>query len=437
MTTEEMKLDGWGNVLSGMGKYGRDRKEYTEFAPETKLSESMCRNLYTYSGLAKKVITLPVYDGLRKWFTVEGDTDNAIRGECERLFARKKFSQAWRWARTFGGSMIVVMANDGKLLDEPLDENNIQEIESLKVFQRWRVNRLSDYLDSNHPKYGETEVYNVTPEKMLATPFRVHETRCLIFDGVDVPELVRQENNGWGDPVFQAIYQRLRGLGESYSNVEHIIGEFLLMITKIKGLATKLAANKEQEIVNRAIVNNMTRHVMGSYMIDADGEDATRISATTTGLDKLIDKMMMAVSAESNIPIRRLFGTPITGAGLSNNGESDTRDYYDFVESERYDAIEPQMETFIRLLQLQKKGPFGGREMSNWSTKWNPLYEESMETQLKNRKTQAEIDRSYWEMAALGEEEIRESRFGGETYSFDTKLGKAPEKVEKTVEEEE
>ncbi len=417
--------DGWQNVLTGMGKHGRDRKEYTEFAAEIRLTEATCRNLYTYSGLAKAIADLPVYDGLRKWFTVDGDTDNLIRNECKRLSAKREFYRAWKWARAYGGAMIVLMAKDGGLLDEPLDESNLQSIEKLKVFHRWHLSRLTYYMDPNDPKYGETELYFVSPVQAFTTAFKVHESRCIIFDGVDVAPEIRVGNQWWGDSIYQAIYQRLRGLGESYSNIEHIIGEFLLMITKIKGLAMKLATNKEQEIIQRAIVNNMTRHVMGSYMIDADGEDATRISATTTGLSDLVEKMMMAVSAETRIPIRRLFGTPVSGAGLSNNGDAETRDYYDFVTAERADAFEPQIERFVKLLMLQKKGPFNGRELANWSIEWPPLYEEPMSLSIETKKKQQEIDRGYWDMGVLDEQEIRDSRFGGDSYSFDTVLNRS------------
>lgn len=419
---DAINLDGWQNVLTGMGKMGRDRKEYTDFAAEIRLSEVTCRNLYTYSGLAKTIVDLPVYDALRKWFTIEGDTENLTANECKRLSAKREFYRAWKWARAYGGAVMVLMTNDGRFLDEPLDENNMQTIEKIRVFHRWRVSRLSYYMDTKDPNYGDTELYFITPVQPLTTTFKVHETRCIIFDGVDVSPEIRVGNQWWGDSIYQAIYQRLRGLGESYNNVEHIIGEFLLMITKIKGLALKLATNKEQEIVQRAIVNNMTRHLMGSYMIDADGEEATRISATTTGLGDLIEKMMMAVSAEVRIPIRRLFGTPISGAGLSNNGDAETRDYYDFVSGERTDSCEQQIERFVKLLMLQKKGPFGGKEISNWAIKWPSLYEEPMSVQVETKKKQMEIDRGYWDMGTLDEQEIRDSRFGGESYSFDTVL---------------
>jgi uncharacterized protein len=428
--------DGWGNVITGMGQQGVDRKESTNFAAERRLTESDCRDLYTYSGLAARIVDLPVYDGLRKWFTVDGDTDNLTENEFKRIGGKLKIRRAWRWSRVYGGSMIVILAKDGGLLTDPLNESNIQEIEKLEVYHRWRTNRISYYMDPAHPKYGETELYIVNPTTPFGQQsFTVHESRCIIFDGEDVAPEIRMGNNWWGDSVYQRIYQRLRGLGEAYSNIEHIIGEFTLLLTKIKGLSQKLAENKGQEMIARAMTNNLTRHLMGSYMVDADGEDATRLTTSVSGIEKLMETLMMSVSAETAVPIRRLFGSPISGAGLSNNGDAETTDYYDMVIANREENCLPQLEKIVRLLMLQKRGSFGGRELENWQVNFPPLKEETMEQQLKNKKTQLDIDRGYWDMEVVDGPEVRENRFGGDSYSHDMVLSK--KRVEPKEEAEE
>jgi len=423
-------LDGWGNVITGLGVKGRDRKEDTMFSSEFRLSEMICRNLFTYSGLGRRICEMPVADAFRKWFTIEGDTDNTIQNEVKRLAVKQELTRAWAWSRCYGGALIVVSANDGRFLDEPLDEASIRDIEKLRVYHRWRTSRMSYYLDPDDPKYGETECFMIAPNQPFQTSFSVHESRCLIFDGVDVAPEIRIGNQWWGDSVFQAIYQRLRGLGESYLNVEHIIGEFLLMIMKIKGLSQKLAEKKEDEVVNRIMMNNLTRHLMGGYAIDADGEDATRISATTTGLRDLMEVLMMGLSADVQIPIRKLFGSPIQAAGLGKDGDQETNDYNEWVIGQRDKHAQNPTERLVKLLMLQKAGPFHGKELPNWKIMWNAIQEDSLSTQLDNKKKQSEIDRTHWEMGVMDENEIRKNRFGGDSYSHDTVLkGKAPGKT--------
>lgn len=417
--------DGWTNFFTGMGVVGVDRKQSTSFASEFRLSETDCRNLYTYSGLARKIARLPVYDGFRKKFTIEADTDNIIvNEEFKRLNAWRRLTQAGTWARGYGGAIMVVFANDGRLLDEPLDENNIRDIEKIEIYQRWRGMRASWYLDPMDPKYAETETWVINPVTQFPKNFTVHESRCIVFDGEDVDPTVRQGNYWWGDSVYQAIYQRLRGLGESYNNVEHIIGEFIIMVQYLKGLAMKIGDNSEEDIVKRVQIQNLTRHLMGTYLADADGEKVERMSATTTGLRDLMEVLMMAVSAECNIPIRKLFGTPIQAAGLGKDGDEETQDYYDFVVADRQDNREPQVERLCKLIMLAKQGPFRGVELPNWKITWPPLREEPMSTQLENKNKQADIDRKYWDMGVHDENEIRDNRFGGDSYSFDNPLPK-------------
>lgn len=43
---------------------------------------------------------------------------------------------AIRWARLFGGSIAVMMINDGRGIDEPLDWRNIRSIDDIRVYDR-------------------------------------------------------------------------------------------------------------------------------------------------------------------------------------------------------------------------------------------------------------------------------------------------------------
>ena len=417
--------DSWQNVMTGMGVYGRDRKEHSSFSDEMRLAETVCRNLFTYSGLAQTIGQLPAYDALRKWFTVDGDTENLVLNKMKILGAKYQLLRARVWARVYGGALVVMMIDDGGELTDPLDWNNIRNIEGLKVFHRYRTARQTYYLDPSKANYWETETYFVNPPR--GTGFAVHESRCLVLDGVDVPPEIRVGNVMWGDSIYQSIYQRLRGLGEAYNNIEHIIGEFLLMITKIKGLSTKIAEGNAEQVLKRAVTINMTRHLQNSYLLDADGEDATRISANTAGLRDLMEVLMMGVSADCRIPVRRLFGSPITGAGLSNNGEGEVRDYYDYVDAyEREQGIAPSLEKLVKVIMLCKDGDFDGQEIDGWAINWPPLYEEPMSTILANKKLQSEVDEKYMSIGddtgtVLSKDEVRKSRFAN-GYSFDTTL---------------
>ena len=418
--------DSWSNVMTGMGDKAYDRKMSTYFNPEMKLPEMLLVNLLTYSGLFRKTIMLPIYDGLRKWFTIEGDTDNLFANEAKRLGIKQQLTRAWWNSDTFGGALVVIHANDGRDMREPLDENNIRDIEALRVYSRWRAQRLTYYLDPADPRYSETETFVVSPQTQFSTSFPVHESRCLIFDGVDVPPIIRSQNQWWGDSRGQQIYQTLSFLGEAISDCAHLIGEYSLLVTKIKGLTQKLAMNNGKEIVDRIQMVNLTRSLMGSYVLDADGEDATRLGVQASGLSDLLQVLMMRYSADTNIPTRKLFGSKFQGTGLQNNDDEETQDYYDWVTAKRYDDFEAPVERLIRLLMLQKQGPWKGVEVPNWKIVFPPLKEETQEKQLTNKKTQQDIDRGYWDMGVLGEDEIRDSRFGGDTYSHDTRLSKKP-----------
>ena len=111
--------DGWGNIVTGMGDKAYDRKMSTYFNPEMRLPEPLLVNLLTYSGLFRKTIMAPIYDALRKWFTIEGDTNNEIANETKRLGLKQQLTRAWWNSRTFGGALVVIHANDGRDIRDP------------------------------------------------------------------------------------------------------------------------------------------------------------------------------------------------------------------------------------------------------------------------------------------------------------------------------
>ena len=71
-----------------------------------------------------------------------------------------------------------------------------------------------------------------------------------------------------------------------------------------------------------------------------------------------------------------------------------------------------------------KMGPTKGEIPKDWTWDWIPLWTQSEETMVKNRKVQADIDKIYYEIGSLSPDEITESRFGKDEYSFDTQIDK-------------
>jgi hypothetical protein len=96
------RFDGFMNVLSGLGS-GMDRTMSTmqtsRFNRYTFLDLS---DLYLTNGLAQKIIDRPSDDAVQRGIEIEGDEDNVMSDEFDRLQVMAKIANALRWSRLFG-----------------------------------------------------------------------------------------------------------------------------------------------------------------------------------------------------------------------------------------------------------------------------------------------------------------------------------------------
>ena len=145
------------------------------------------------------------------------------------------------------------------------------------------------------------------------------------------------------------------------------------------------------------------------------------ISATVrAGLSDLIDRFVLALSAVSEIPARVLMGQQ--KAGLNNEGEGETRDWYDRLSDDQETILRPIVERLVYLTMISMDGPTGGQVIDNWHVEFYPLWQMTEKESSEIRKTTAETDKLYIETGVLQPEEVAESRFGGGEYSTETNL---------------
>jgi len=415
-TDPQVHIDGWANLLTGLGYGGADKRLSTGFIPDPRLTYTDLTYLYRSDGLAKRTINLPVNDMLRAWYRLEGDTDGKIELRMKELDAQKQLKRALRLARLFGGSLVVMGINDGLTYNEPVNENKIKSVEHLHVFDRWRmtVNTADLYLDPANQRFGMPERYLITP--LYGVPFYVHESRVLRFEGEDVTDLIRIQNQGWSDSVLQAVWDRLRALGETYGNLETILDEFIIGTMTIDNLQEMLTSKEgSKKAQTRLNYVDMTKHVMNTILLDKE-EVYNRISATVTGLSDITDRIIEAYCAVSGIPVCLLMGR--SQAGLSNDESSQVRFYYDKIAGEQQEELLPQLNRLIDYINISLGSPLD----EEWFVRFNPLWQPTETQIITQRYQQAQTDQIYLNSGVLLPEEVSQSRFGGDKYTHETNL---------------
>lgn len=416
------KTDGWENLFTGMGVKGKDKRMSTTFSSKSFLDEWTLNSLYVDDGFAKRVVNLLPYEMMREGFKIEGDPDNLVLSRLEEIGAMQEIERLLKWDRLFGGAIMVLGIDDGGTLDTPLNEDGIRELSFVRTYDRYRVTWTSVdlYQDPNKKEYGKVEYYNVYPlGSGPVSPFRVHASRIILRDGIDIPDQPRLMNNGWGASYLQQCFEQLRSVGSIYAGLENIIEDFVFGTLTIENLQELIASGKESLIKDRLELMDLSRHIINTVLLDAR-ETYTKQSSTVTGLGDIVDRFFQALSAVTGIPMRLLMGQQM--GGLNNEGKGETEDWYNLVAAEQTSTYRPVLEKLAKVIFLSKKGAFRGAEPKDWKIEFNPLWQLTAKEEAEVRKLHSDTDKNYVDMGALDPAEVALSRFGGDKYGTQIEL---------------
>lgn len=134
----QLRLDGYYNVLN---KYGtqHDSTEYYQWASGSAVSDTELADLYAGNGLFSTIIDAPADDATKNGIDLgikDKDLQKQLDNHLQTIRYQSKFAKALRWARLFGGAAVVMLVDDGRLLQDPLNWRDVHGVEELLVYGR-------------------------------------------------------------------------------------------------------------------------------------------------------------------------------------------------------------------------------------------------------------------------------------------------------------
>lgn len=407
--------DGWQNILNMQGTR-RDPTTATRGKQRMSIPQSEREALYATGGIARKIIDIPAGDMTRQWFDLDTKGGAALMQEMDAIGIQHHVTWAIKMARLHGGSLLLLLIDDGGDLPDKVKEDSIREIQGARVYDREELSRQDFKYDDDpaSPTYGEVSVYRVHPQDG-GQPFDVHSSRVVLFPGLRVPNRLKQINDGWDYSFLDNVYRALQRDENTAEAGAAILQDFVQAALSIKGLTDLVAAGKDDVVRKRLELLDMSRHVLNTMILDADEEQYEKHSSSVAGVSDVMDRQAERVSAIAEIPMTRLYTR--SPAGMNATGESDMRNYYDSLKSEQTSMLQPRMERIVRLFMLARNGAFSGREPESWSIKWRPLWQPTEKEQAETRKSIAEADRIYLETGVVEPAEVAITRFGDGEYN--------------------
>jgi uncharacterized protein len=421
------RIDGWSNVFTGMGQAGLDRRVGSRISWEP-MSEQEADNLYAGSDTAGKIVDELVVDAFREGYTLKAEEwtpelDAAITDEGARLSVDEKIQEAWTHARVYGGSGIILMPRDLTKLDTPFVPSAVSEVLALLVLTRYELAAGSLESDIRSPNYGKPTYYTIQQRSGQASGSvgeRVHYTRVLRFDGQHLPKSKLAQNQYWHDSVLNKCKTAIRDYDAALAAVSATLDDFSVAVMKVNGLQRLIAEDKDDAIIRRMQIANLSRSVSRTIMLDAEKEEYVYQERSLAGIDGAVRLIAGRLVVASNMPHTKILGESPDGSNATGN--STTQDWYSFVRGQQEKYLDFRLITLWKWILSAKSSPTKGAIPKGFKAIYAPLWQESDGEIAKARFAQAQADQIYVQTGVLDPEEVAISRFGSDEYSFETQL---------------
>lgn len=415
--------DGYVNLLN---KYGtkQDNSEAYKFEREPVIPDMQLTGLYEGNGLFSKIIDTPAEEALKHGFdlNLKSNEMNAFVDEVlDDLEWDEKATIAIKWARLYGGALIVMLIDDGRGLGDPVDWEHIRSIDELRVYERSIVQPdyaslyQQDYggkgVGNRVSKFGQPEYYYVSS---IYGSFKVHESRCLVFRNGVLPE---QTSNAtylfWGMPEYVRIRRALRETVTAHTDSVKLLERSVQAIYSMKGLASLLTTDDgENQVLKRLQLVDTSRGLLNSIAIDSEGEQYDFKTFQFSGVKDVIDATCNMLSALTNIPQTILFGR--SPAGMNATGDSDFESYYNFVEKIQRLMLKRNLRTLLDVVFRAGIASGDVAEEPDYKLEFKPLWSLSDteqaavdQTKAQTALVKAQTAQAYVDMQALDPTEVR------------------------------
>ena len=412
------RQDVYYNTASGFGGSG-DPVQRTRFVAESVMSQMELEQLYRFNWLARRIVDLLPSDACREGVELNIDDANIgseINRRMDELMVWERIQEALSMARLYGGSILLLGALDGQEPAEPLKADQVKQLKSLTVLDRWQLTIHSTFDEPLEPQFGQPELYRINPATMNAAmavdASMVHASRVIRFDGAWLPDRTKVQNQGWHDSVFTGINQNLKQFGISVQSAAVLFQDFITKTLKIPNLAQMIADGQEDLLQARIQYAVGQMSSIGVSLIGQD-EEFAKVQTPITGLVELLDKFMDLTAAAAGLPKTRLFGQQL---GTLAGADETTRDYYDGVKSYQEKTLRAPVTRIVDLLLAEASKT----KDDQWSFEFSPLWQPSNKELAETRKTQADTDQIYISNGVLEPAEVALSRFGPDGYSMET-----------------
>ena len=357
--------DAFSNPAARLGFGTFDLMQGTQYTP-TRMTQNyeLLTTLYRENWVVQNIVALVPDDVTRKWYELKTSVNPEYLDKWNRLerkiHLRESIKKGMYWARLYGGAAGVIMIKGQDDMSKPLDMDMVtpDSFQGLLILDRWTgvYPSTSIVTDPDDADFGLPDYYTIRDEERGYMVANVHHSRIIRFIGRELPWLEQVTELYWGESEVEAIYQDLVRHDNVAANMASLTFRANVTYMETDGLDQLLGtANTEMQrrFWNVMAAQSIMESNFGTRIVNR-GDVMHQHQYTFAGLADVYDRMMMDVSGAARIPVTKLFGR--SPAGMNATGESDLKNYYDFIDTIRDTTFRGIIERLLPLLALSAWG---------------------------------------------------------------------------------
>ncbi|WWD11012.1 hypothetical protein CPL00134L_CDS0017 [Escherichia phage Phagiculus] len=389
-----VKADSYANTF-GDGTLGTGSEIFGRFGSVGIGIPAILQSAYVNNALVRRIVDVIPEEGLGAGFHIDGiENEDAFWSRWDELDLSDSITDAWSWARLFGGSAIVAIVRDNRDLTKPVREG--AELESVRVYDRQQVRIQTREENPRNSRFGKPVTYRITTGDS-DTFYDVHYTRIHIIDGERVPNTLRRQNDGWGATVLSNdLLDAIQDYQQCESYATQLMKRSQQGVWKVKGLA-EICDDSEGVAAARLRLAQVDSNggVANTIGIDAESEDYSVLTASTSGVTDLLSAKFDRIVALSGIHEIVLKAKNVGGVSSSQNTALET--FHKLVDRKRKADLLPILEFLIPFIVTEQE----------WSIDFNPLNQPSNEQKAEVMRSNVE---SLSALIAAGVMNVNEAR---------------------------
>ena len=358
-------MDAFSNPAARIGFGTLDLLQATEY-PMTRMTQNyqLLTSLYRENWIIQNIIATIPNDMMRKWYDLRTGADPEYLKQMIRLERRtqirKKLLLGMYWGRLYGGAAGVILIKGHNDMSRPLELDAVMpgSFLGLHILDRWNgIYPETDLVsDPEDPDFGLPEFYMIRNEETGMTAARVHHSRVIRFIGRELPWMEQVTEQYWGESEIEAVYEELTRRDNVAGNIAALTFRANINYQETDGLDQLLGtANTEMQrrFWHTMAAQSVMESNFGTRMINK-GDAIHNTQYTFTGLPDVYDRVMMDVAGAARTPVTKLFGR--SPAGMNATGESDLKNYYDYIDGLRETELRGIIERLLPVMALSAWG---------------------------------------------------------------------------------